>query len=295
MKPFAAILLLLATAKPGPYVSEIEKWRAQREERLKAEDGWLSLAGLFWLKPGENRVGSAPGAEVSLPAAKAPAKAATITWVKGKLHLKVENGVALFVNGKPAKEIDLKSDAGGAQPDVMSLGDLKFFVIHRGTKEGIRLKDKKSEYRTGFQGLKWYPVDPKWRLTAKWVAYPSPKKILFDTMVGEKEEDLAPGYAAFHVNGAEYKLEPTVEDGELFFVFRDKTAGKTTYPAARFLKTTMPKDGTLVLDFNKAYNPPCVFTPYATCPLPPPQHRLPFPIDAGELMYKSKAYDAGGH
>jgi uncharacterized protein (DUF1684 family) len=291
----AALALLLPAAKTGSYVSEVEKWRQQREERLKAEDGWLTLTGLYWLRPGENKVGSDPSSGVLLPAGKAPAKVAVISLSNGKATLKVENGVPLLVNGKPVKQTELKSDAGGASPDMMTIGDLRFYIIHRSGKDAIRLKDKNSEYRVGFQGLKWYPVSEKWKITAKWVAYPTPRKRLIDTMIGEKEEELAPGYAEFKVNGAEYKLEPTTEDGELFFVFRDKTAGKTTYPAARFLKAAMPANGTVVLDFNKAYNPPCVFTPYATCPLPLPQNRLPFALEAGELMYKSKEYDASRH
>jgi uncharacterized protein (DUF1684 family) len=287
-----ALLMAANVHGSSAYTADVEKWRQTRESKLKAEDGWLSLAGLFWLKEGNNPVGSDPSSTVALPNGKAPAKVGTIVMKAGKAHLNVLPGATVLVNGKQTSSADLKIEDSGVEPDVVTVGTLKFYVIHRDTRNAVRLKDKDSEYRRGFTGLKWYPVKDTWRIEAKWVPYNPPKKVAFDTMVGGKDEEDIPGYAAFTVAGKEYRLEPSVEDNELFFVFRDKTAGKTTYPAARFLKSEMPKDGKVLLDFNKAYNPPCVFTPYATCPLPPAQNRLPFELDAGELMYKSAAYAA---
>jgi uncharacterized protein (DUF1684 family) len=279
--------LAFAAVTTTSYRSEIDKWRVQREARLKAEDGWLTVSGLFWLKEGPNRVGSDPKATVVLPSGTAPGEVATLTLNSGAVHLNVRDGAPVQVNGKPAKSAQLKTDKDD-QADIISVGRVKLFVIVRSGKYAIRMKDPESEYRRGFTGLKWFPVKEEWRLTAKFVNYPQPKKLIFDSMIGEKQEDISPGYAIFQKDGKEYKLEPTMEDNELFFVFRDKTAGKTTYPAARFVKTDMPKDGKITLDFNKAYNPPCVFTPYATCPLPTAMNRLPIPIEAGEMMYDSK-------
>lgn len=278
------VLAMALLAMNTDYVAEIEKWRAARAERLKAEDGWLSLVGLAWLKPGSNRIGSAADAEVQLPK-RMPARVAVITYANGKTHIKAENGVTLRINGNVTKEADLRSDAGGNEPDIVEIADgVKLFAIHRGTQDAIRIKDKNSVARLGFKGLDWYPVKPQWRINAKWVKDPRP--IAYQAMAGDPQKDESPGYAEFVHAGKTYRLIATIDTGELFFVIRDKTAGKTTYPAARFVKAPIPKDNTVTLDFNKAYNPPCVFTPYATCPLPPPQNRLPFAIEAGERMYK---------
>jgi len=287
MHVFLSALLFFASA-PG-YQDEVGKWREQREARLKAEDGWLSVAGLFWLNDGYNRIGTSPTARVRLP--RGPANAAVITIHTDKvLHIAVNPGAAVTVNGKTVAAADLQSDQNGAKPDIIGIGNLKLFVIHRGTKNAVRLKDPEAATRREFSGLQWYPVQPDWKIEAKFVTYPQPKKLVFDTMVGEKEEDLSPGYAEFQKFGQTIRLEATIEDNELFFVFRDTTAGKTTYPAARFLHTDMPKNGKVMLDFNRAYNPPCVFTAFATCPLPTPQNRLTIEIPAGEKMYHSKSH-----
>jgi uncharacterized protein len=286
----APTFLLLASLRvvhgAESYVPEITKWRAEREARLKADDGWLTVAGLFWLTEGENAIGTSEGDRVKLPAG-APAHFGVIRLTGGKARLTIHDGVDALVNGKRVQSGELRSDVdANGEPDTVTWRDLSFFVIKRGDRQGIRLKDKNSEFRRKFKGLDWYPVKPEWRIVAQFVPYPQPRKIVFDSLTGDKQEEVSPGYAAFKVNGREYRLEPTGPKDNLFFVFRDQTAGKFTYPAARFLYSKVDADGKVVLDFNKAYSPPCAFTPYATCPLPTPSNRLPFEIPAGELKYK---------
>jgi uncharacterized protein (DUF1684 family) len=167
---------------------------------------------------------------------------------------------------------------------------VKFIIIKREDKMGVRIKDNDSAARREFTGLKWYPVDPSWRVTAKYVPFDKPHTVTFDTAVGLKEQDESPGYVTFQRDGKEYRMEPVLDDNDLWFVMRDQTSGKTTYGASRFLYAEMPKGGvkqagTVEIDFNRAENPPCVFTDFATCPLPPPQNRLPLAVTAGEQMY----------
>jgi len=163
--------------------------------------------------------------------------------------------------------------------------DLTLFVIKRGDRLGIRLRDTKSKMRREFKGLHWFPVKESYRIEAKWVAYAQPKAIAIPNVLNQIEEQKSLGYAIFQLNGKEHTLEPVVEGQELFYIFKDMTAGKQTYPAGRFLYSEMPVNGKVILDFNKAHNPPCAFTPYATCPLPPKQNRLQTRIEAGELTY----------
>lgn len=254
-----ALWLSLAalTLNAADFNTEIAKFRAGREKNLRAEDGWLSLVGLTWLNEGDNRL-----------------DAGTFTLKSGHVYFQPAAGVKL-------KAQELKPDK-----DVLVLDSKRYMAIQRGKQTGVRIKDSESPARKEFTGLRWYPPDPSWRFVAKFTPYDKPHKLTFDTVIdGLQEEDQSPGYVTFTRNGREYKLEPVVDEGELFFVFRDQTSGKSTYAAARFLYTSMPKNGTVVLDFNRAENPPCVFTPYATCPLPPPQNRLPLEVAAGELMY----------
>ena len=271
----AATATLVMAATQAAYQQEIAHWRAEREAKLKADDGWLTVVGLNWLHEGVNTVGSDPKADAPLPGSL-PARVGTITLAKGKVHFKPSSGV-------PLKEMDLKTDVT-PDYDRLALGRVKFFVIERDSKFGVRVKDNDSEARTKFNGLRWYAVDPAWRIRAKFI--PSPHQVTFDTEVGVKEKDDSPGYVTFTRGGKEYKMEPVKEDDDLWFVFRDQTSGKTTYGASRFLYTPFPKDGFVEMDFNKAENPPCVFTDYATCPLPTPQNRLPLAVTAGEQMYR---------
>lgn len=281
------LLPLLVALTATDYVSEIKEWRAKREARLKADDGWLTVAGLFWLRPGDNSIGTAASDRIVLPRGRAPERAGTIKY-DGARVVFTAAAPEVRINGETRRESTLRSDADtGGKPDLVTIGpDLTLFVIKRGERLGIRLKDKQSEFRRGFRGLEWFPVAPEWRVTAKWVAYPQPKRVEFESLGGGKQVDTSPGYAVFTVAGKEYSLEPTQSGDELFFVFRDRTAGKLTYPAARFIYSAMPEKGQVVIDFNKAYNPPCAFTPFSTCPLPTPGNRLPIEIRAGEMKYK---------
>jgi uncharacterized protein len=269
MRAFSLVALLL-TAAPG-YREAVEQWRADRVAKLKAEDGWLSLTGLFWLKEGHNSAGSAPGSRIQLPP-DAPAAAGSF----------VKNGGRIAWHPAGGSPRALKTDVSGA-PDIVSIGRLKLNVIERGTKFGIRMKDPESPTRRQFKGLEWYPVDPRWNVNARFV--PRPRTVTFDVQAGDKQAMESPGYVEWGHKGRTLRLTPVLSEGQLWFVFRDRTAGKTTYSAARFLYADPAKDGIVTVDFNKAYNPPCVFTPYATCPLPPPENRLPIAVEAGEKMY----------
>ena len=268
------IAVAALAADSGTYQREIAKFRAERETKLKADDGWLTVVGLHWLHEGANPVGSDPKSDAPLPSS-VPSRVGTIALTKGKVHFKPANGVQL-------KEMDLKTDVT-PQYDRLTLGRVKFFVIEREDRFGVRVKDNDSEARKKFAGLRWYPADPAWKIKAKFT--PAPHDVFFDTEVGVKEKDQSPGYVSFTRGGKEFKMEPVTEDDHLWFVFRDQTSGKTTYAASRFLYVPMPKDGFVEIDFNEAENPPCVFTDYATCPLPTPQNRLQLAVTAGEQMY----------
>jgi uncharacterized protein len=290
----ATLPALLAVAVPAPtgaqdasYAADVAKWRTQREERLKADGGWLTVTGLFWLHEGTNPFGSAPTNEITLPAGT-PGRAGVFELRQSKVSVRLQPGVAGTVGGQPvAGTRPLAGDGSGA-PDVLTLGRTTMHVIERGGRFGIRLKDQDSAARKQFKGLTWYAVDPSYRVTAKFVPYAPPRPIAVPNILGEIEEMRSPGYAVFTLGGKEVKLEPVLEAAdarELFFIFRDLTSGKETYPGGRFLYSALPQNGTVVLDFNKAYNPPCAFTRYATCPLPPKGNRLEARVDAGEKTY----------
>ena len=185
------------------------------------------------------------------------------------------------MNGKPVVAGPIRDNQ-----DVFSIGTVRFNLIRRGARVAVRVRDSESDSRKKFTHLNWYAPDPSWRIEAKWIPFPQPKTLSFQTVIaGLREEMQAPGTAIFERAGKTYRLEPVVEDKELFYVFRDQTAGKTTYAAARYVYSDLPKDGKVIIDFNKATSPPCAFTSYATCPLPPPQNRLALAITAGETLY----------
>jgi hypothetical protein len=280
----AVLALAILPVDSVSYRTQIEKWRQQREENLKAENGWLTVAGLFWLKEGESTLGTGPGNSFVLPPGSAPEKVGTFDFHDGRTNFQAAPGVAVTVNGKPVSTASLAADSAGS-PDVLRIRNLSMFVIQRGSRFGVRLKDKDSEARRNFAGTHWFPVAEEYRVTTKFVPYTPPKRIPVPNILGDVDQEASPGYVEFTLKGQQFRLDPVSEDHVLFFIFKDLTAGKETYPSGRFLYADLPQNGEVVLDFNEAVDPPCAFTPYATCPLPPPQNHLPVRIEAGELRY----------
>jgi uncharacterized protein len=265
------------------YKKEIEKWRRERAKSISAPDGWLAVAGLFWLNPGENRIGTDDNDAVVLPASQ-PKSVGTLILTGDSVKAVPAKDSGLLLNGKPFTEAVLKDDASGHQ-DTLSIGSCAFFVIRRGDRIGVRLKDSASEHRQHFKGLDWYPVQEDWKITATFVPSDPPRVLKIASVIGTQSDMKSPGYVTFSRNGKEYRLTPVEEDGKLFFMMRDKTSGDTTYGASRFLYADAPKDGKVVLDFNRATNPPCAYTAFATCPLPPAENQLDLAVTAGEKTY----------
>lgn len=282
--PLAMFAAMLVTSPDDAYRAEIEQWRQHREAALKSDDGWLTVVGLFWLKHGANTVGTGPASDVVLPKNSAPASVGVFDLHDGLVSFQAAAGVTVTVNSSATTSATLKPDSSGS-PDILRLNDLTMFVIERGGRDAIRLKDKNSEMRKTFTAIKYYPPKEEYRVKAKFVPYNPPKMIAVPNILGQIEQEPSPGYVIFTLNGRELRLDPVTEGDSLFFIFKDLTSGKETYPPGRFLNTAMPENGEVVLDFNKTYNPPCAFTPYATCPLPPEENKLPIAIEAGELRY----------
>ncbi|MGH9747449.1 MAG: DUF1684 domain-containing protein [Candidatus Acidiferrales bacterium] len=274
-----------AQSSDSAYRASIEKWRQDYEASLKADGGWLSICGLFWLHEGENRFGSDPLDDIVLPAPAAPADAGVID-VRGKnVTVRLEPGVAATLDGNPVETVELVPDSPKGQ---LALGDFTLAVHASGSRYAIRLRDRNCRLRHEFTGLKWFPIDESYRLTARFTPYDPPKIVEAQNLAGDTVKLTSPGYVTFSLGGSEYRLEAALDDphkANLFFVFRDLTSRSETYPAARFLDTDAPNAGTVVLDFNKAYNPPCAYNPYTTCPLPPAANRLRTRIEAGEKKY----------
>lgn len=290
----ALLLVLTALSCKRPpvsspaYAAEIGTARALREKRLASENGWLTLVALHWLAPGENAVGSDPASPLALEAPGIPPKAASFDLrPDGTVHLRVEPSAPVTVNDAPPTDAALVSDKGG-KPDVVAVGRVRLTVIERGGRLAVRARDPESPRRTGFAGLDYFPVDPSLRLEATFEPYEGLREIDVPSAQGPPQKAFAPGVVRFTIAGREHTLEPTVEspsDATFFFVFSDGTAGAGSYGAGRFLYAARPKAGEkkLFLDFNLAQNPPCAFTPYATCPLPLPKNVLPVKIEAGEM------------
>src|SRR6185503_3181745 len=278
---------------PAVHRTEIQKWQKDRLASLTKEDGWLTLVGLFWLGKGENKIGSDPGNAVVLPKGKAPGVAGSISQPKGQVEFRARPGVEFTVDGKPVTGTYLTDDTDDNGPTILKLGSLLINVIKRGDKVGVRVKDTESQTRREFKGLEYYPIDPKWRIEAHFEPYQPAKAIPITNVLGITEDETSPGALVFEVDGKTYRIDPILEKGEsdLFVMIADQTTGKETYGAGRYLYVSPPDaNGKVVIDFNKTYSPPCAFTNFATCPLPPQQNRLPFRIDAGEKKYAGSVH-----
>jgi len=281
-------------AKDPAWEAAVAAWKQTRFERLQRPDGWLTLVGLGWLKAGDNSIGSDPKSAVVLPAGKAPARLGTLRLVESagqrQITFVAGPGAAVTHAGAPVATLALVTDADApddAGPTVLQHGSLSFFAIRRGDRVGIRVKDSAAATLKAFHGLDYYPLDRRWKVAARFEAAAEPKAIPIPNALGFDEPILSPGHVVFTLDGVEHRLLALDDtgDGRLFLVFGDKTNGKETYGGGRFLYSDPPQAGRVELDFNRSYNPPCVFTPYATCPLPPRENRLPLRIEAGEKSF----------
>jgi uncharacterized protein len=274
-----------APAAPDPaYVQSFEKWKAEQIDDLKKN--WLPLAGLYWLKPGANSFGSDSANAIVFP--KGPAHAGEFDLDGEDVSIKLLPEAGAKLAGKPLTSAKLDPDVSG-HASIVEIGTLQFHVIVRGERVGIRLKDTDSAAVRDFHSLMFYPLDMNYRVTAKWVPSDGKKTIDVPNVLGDVTAVPVAGTVVFKINGQEQKLTALGGDAAkgLSFVFNDLTAKSDTYPGGRFLETDPVIDGTVVLDFNRAYNPPCAVTPYATCPLTPKENRLQVPIAAGEKFDKA--------
>ena len=279
------------TSAPGApdYARSIAEWRGEREEELKGPDGWLNLAGLYWFDPGTTSMGSAPDNDIVLKDLPAAPRLGEFLLEGENLVFRADSGAEVRNNGEPVTEIRLVHDEAG-RPTVLTHGALAWHVIHRMGRMGVRLRDMEHPAVTGFTGIRSYAADPAWRVAARFEPYPEPQERMLDTVVdGLGWNPTAPGTLEFEVAGEPMSLEAYAAGPGFLLLFADLTTGKTTYPAGRYLYAFGPgPDGTVILDFNKAINPPCAFTDFATCPLPTRRNRLPLAVEAGERYAKGK-------
>jgi len=287
-----SVVVFLALVTPSfgqsTFLTETQKWRETREAGLKAEDSWLTVAGLFWLKEGITTIGTdTSGVDVVLPAGSAAGQVGSLELANDTVTLKVNDNVVVTVKDKPVREFVMKFGDANKSSDTFQVGTLKLSVIKRANRYGLRVRDKNSPQRLAFKGLHWFPARSSYRVVATFVPYPEPREIKIMNVLGDELKEKVPGTLTFTLNGQKFELRPIIEDEKkLFIIFKDSTAGKTTYPAGRYLYADLPKDGKVVLDFNRAENPPCAFTKYATCPLPPRQNIMKISIKAGDMNYK---------
>ncbi|MES2775829.1 MAG: DUF1684 domain-containing protein [Bacteroidota bacterium] len=271
------------------YKKEIADWDAKRRKSLTAESGWFNLAGLYWLDKGKNTFGSSKENKLVFPEGTIDAKAGYFEWSGNTVKMVAAENVPVLVNGQPSAEaIIFHLDSVGRNPVVLTYKNLKWTVIRREDKIGIRLRDLKSEMLTRFKGIERFPADTNWRLPAVLSKNLLQSSIPITNVLGQTTYQVSPGKLIFTIDKKQYSLD-ALDEGEedLFIIFGDGTSGVSTYASGRFLAVKRPgPDGKTVIDFNKSYNPPCAFTPYATCPIPPSQNQLSVAITAGEKNYE---------
>ncbi len=281
-----ALTAALLTAQTSGYRAEIQAFQKQREAEIGGPTGWIALADLQWLTPGTHTIGRAASNDIVLNAPSAPPKLGTLTVTGTGATLAVAPNVKARVKDEPVTTATLK--AGTSSDDGLEVGGMTVVLIRRGDRMALRVWDESAPARRNFHGLVWYPIDPSWRFDARWVPHDPVPRVKIVNILGELVEMPNPGSVEFARDGQTYRLEALLESDDadqLFFMFRDGTSGKETYVAGRYLYTDLPKDGHVVVDFNRADNPPCAFTDFATCPLPPPRNRLTLRVTAGELNH----------
>ncbi len=287
-----ALVLLAAfplrAATPADYAASVTEARSARVEQLVRVDGYLALTASGWLQPGANSVGSAEDNRFAVPGA--PAHLGTLQLaVDGRVTLHLAQTRGITIDGQPAAAVSVlrtQGPDGKQQPTRVGFGSSYLYVVENGTQRGLRAKDNDAPLRTHFPGFDYFPIDPSWRIEADWVPFDKPHMLKIAYVTGTESDTPIAGKAVFQRDGQTYELMPIDEDGRLFFVFSDRTAGKLTYGGARFLYATAPKNGKVLLDFNLAENPPCAITPHVVCPLAPPENRLKLSVTAGEKKFR---------
>ena len=285
----AALAVTVTVVETQDYVTEIDAWRADREARLKADDGWLTVAGLFFLGEGGNTFGASPLNDIVLRTG--PETAGVFTLRDGSITVRAPEGKTVAVDGRQVSAAQLWPYEGRERPTI-TLGPLTLFGHYSGARLAIRMRDRDSDIRRTFGGLRWFPVDETYRVRGRFVPHDEPLTLELPNILGDIEAFRSSGTVTFTVGGQELTMTAVDSGNRLWFIFRDLTSGRETYPAARFLYAPAPEyadaDGWTTLDFNQAYNPPCAFNPHTTCPLPPLENRLPVRIEAGELDYHTR-------
>ncbi len=286
MKKMTLLFILISlTANAQTWQEELQSWKKDRVQRLKKPHGWLSLIGMEWLHEGSNRIGSDASNDIVLP--NGPAHVGEFTLTAAKITFTPEKGVQIKANDELIdKTINVAMDSSG-KPTVFAIDTFKFYVIERG-KPALRIKDSQAETRKNFTRIDYFPANEKFKIEAEFVAYNPPKEIEIINVLGLLKKEESIGFVKFSIDGKEFQLDALDAEDEMFIIFADKTSGRTTYGPGRFLSVPKPKDNhnKVVVDFNKAYNPPCAFNDYSTCPLPPHQNRIRVFIEAGEKTYK---------
>lgn len=288
-------LFVMPMILPNPaFTSELEsksfleeemKWRENRHKRMLSSTSWLSIAGLFWLRDGENSFGTSPECRIRLPQNSAPPLAGKFILDNGQITLEAAPGAQLKINEKPVTNTQLKGDDSG-KPDTIELQDLRLWIIERGERYAVRLRDLNNPPYKNYKGLDYFPPSEEFKIEADFVAYPTPKKIRIETVIGTENQMISPGYVKFLIQDREFRLIAFGEDSkQLFIIIRDLTSGEETYGASRFMYSSFLDNGKVDLNFNRAFNPPCAYTPYTTCPLPPAENELDIRIEAGEKTY----------
>jgi uncharacterized protein (DUF1684 family) len=265
----------------------IDAWRAERLGRLTSDTGWLTLSALFWLKEGENSFGRASSNALVLEHASLADTAGSFVLTGQRVRFVARPGGGVTHDGQAVASLDLASDAQG-EPTMLASGSLRFFVIERAGNLGVRVRDLDNPHRRNFGGLTYFPVSTDWVCNARFEPYEPPRRLKIVNILGMEQEAQSPGAVVFRKNGREWRLDAVLEtpgDQELFVMFADGTSGRETYGGGRFLYIPLPQGHTALVDFNKAFNPPCALNDFATCPLPPPQNRLKLRVDAGEKKY----------
>ncbi len=265
------------------YIQEVKQWDQKRVARLKEETGWLNLVGLFWLEEGNNSFGSANDNDIIFPSG--PAHIGNLLLKDSLVTINVDSGIVVLNEGKPVTEMTMLDD-NSENPTILQSGSLKWYIIKRTKGFAIRLRDLNAPLVKEFKGLERFPINEDWRLNAKFEEYNPPKKMNVPDITGVVGKELSPGKIVYSIEGKQYTLDAIDAGNKLWFIFADETNGEETYGAGRFLYADKPDSlGSMIVDFNFAYNPPCVFTKFATCPFPPKENYLKLRITAGEKMW----------